>query len=137
MHTPLRALAPRRFRLAVIAGVLGTATACGSSAPVELPVSGIEPASSQLEATDGHVEEPPADEPTVEEPEVEAERAEQEPGTDQPATSGSSSDEAPTPDPAFEEPDLVVDENGCVTDRNLGLVIMCEDPAAGPDEGLG
>lgn len=39
---------------------------------------------------------------------------------------------APAPAPA-DEPDLVVGEDGCVTDRDLGIVITCHDPAAGPD----
>lgn len=39
---------------------------------------------------------------------------------------------APSPTPAA-EPDLVVGDDGCVTDRTLGIVITCHDPAAGPD----
>jgi hypothetical protein len=53
-------------------------------------------------------------------------------------------DPAPDPEPAPAPapsapatpppPDLVVGEDGCVTDRTTGLVVTCYDEAAGPDE---
>lgn len=39
---------------------------------------------------------------------------------------------ASPPDPA--PPELVVGEDGCVTDLTTGLVVTCHDPAAGPDD---
>lgn len=42
---------------------------------------------------------------------------------------------APPPTPVTPPPpDLVVGEDGCVTDRTTGLVVACYDEAAGPDE---
>jgi hypothetical protein len=81
-------------------------------------------------------DEAPAEAPVADEPATEG-VAPDEHGDDETAEPEPEPAPAPDPDPEFEEPDLIVDEDGCVTDRNLGLVIMCEDPAAGPDEGHG
>jgi hypothetical protein len=40
----------------------------------------------------------------------------------------------PPPPPAPAPPELVVGDDGCVTDLTTGLVVTCYDPAAGPDE---
>jgi hypothetical protein len=40
----------------------------------------------------------------------------------------------PEPSPTPAPPELVVGDDGCVTDRTTGLVVTCHDPAAGPDE---
>jgi hypothetical protein len=40
----------------------------------------------------------------------------------------------PAPVPAHVPPDLVVGDDGCVTDTTTGLIVTCHDPAAGPDE---
>ncbi|GGI04441.1 hypothetical protein [Egicoccus halophilus] len=66
----------------------------------------------------------PAERPTAEEP------------TDAPAPVPVDAP-APAPGPAagVAEPELEVDEDGCVTDLTTGLVIACADEAEGPDEG--
>lgn len=122
----------RRTLIATLVLAVG-ATACGSAPEVVLqaePVAVVdEPAPSEPVVPEPLVPEPAeADEvePVAPAPAPTAERVE-------PAAPAPAPTPEPVPEAASPEPEFEVDEDGCVTDVALGLVITCFDPAAGPD----
>lgn len=120
-------------RRTLIAGLVLTlgVTACGTAPEVVLQAEPVvvpdaTPASEQVVSE-------PLPEPVGAEP---AEAVEPEPElTPESAPSAPSEPTTPPPPspPATSDPELIVGDDGCVTDVALGLVITCYDPAAGPD----
>jgi hypothetical protein len=133
---------PRRLRT-VLAVVLLLSAGCGPSAPVEPEVA---PASvpvplevapaSQTQAPHEDEDEDVGAEPVEEVADVDRTPAPAAPSspapspTPTPAPRPTATPTTPTPPP----PDLVVGEDGCVTDLTTGLVVTCHDDAAGPDD---
>jgi outer membrane biosynthesis protein TonB len=136
----------RRHHLAVTGLALAVlAAGCAGSAPelevepAAVPVQ-VEPttpastASSRAARVPTRIEKPapaPASEP---EPEPRPEPAPA-PTASEPAPAPAPvAPRAPAPDPTPAPPDLVVGDDGCVTDLTTGIVVACHDDAAGPDE---
>lgn len=123
-------------RTAALAALVVLLTACGQQPSVELDVAPAgapeetavedvpdEPEPATEEAVAGDAEDVPSDAEGAAEPATEA-------PAPTPDAGGTSAE--PTPLPA--DPELVIGEDGCVTDVATGLVVTCHDPAAGPDE---
>ncbi|MEX1163783.1 MAG: hypothetical protein WEB03_09390 [Nitriliruptor sp.] len=121
----------RRYAVAVIALSLGL-QACGGAPPVEVDAAPAgAPTGTPTEVDTVPVgaerERGPRPERAIPPPPD----ATEEPEAQEPS-SGGSQESPPRSDPP--PPDLVVGEDGCVTDRTTGLVVTCHDDAAGPDE---
>jgi hypothetical protein len=152
-HTRPRSLAVSHRRTTALAALALLVTACGTQPKVQLevaPAAAIEkltPVAEEAAVEAPVVEEvvevaeqvaEPASEPKVTAPEpapapapAPAPRATSTPEPKATATPEPTASATPAPP---SDPELVVGEDGCVTDVTLGIVITCNDPAAGPDE---
>lgn len=128
-----------------LAALVLLATACGGQPAVELDVAPagtveeVAPEPLDEVGTDATApaEEAGASDGTVEEAAPTPERRSESPATSSTSTgssTGASTGASAEPAPLPADPELVVGEDGCVTDVATGLVVTCHDPAAGPDD---
>ncbi len=123
-----RALGRGRWAALLVAVLSLGLQACGGSAPLEVDAArAVAPQVPAAEADPAGAARERSPRPERrEEPAVEAPAAEPAPVAPR--------ETAPRPGAVPAPPDLVVGDDGCVTDRTTGLVVTCHDDAAGPDD---
>lgn len=132
----------RTTRPLVLAGLVMLLAACGTQPPVQLDVApaGSVGVTEAVEETEEVAEAEPIDTTRVgriavaREPRADVADVADPGPTEAPVVPQAPPTVSTSPEPPPADPELIVGEDGCVTDVATGLVVTCYDPAAGPDE---